>query len=70
VAVATLAIEIRDVVGGVPGGGDNERGADLNTIPLERSMVDDSDGPETDIVDARTGASRLEIGLGRGNVDA
>jgi len=69
VTVAMLAIEIRDVVCGVPRRGDNESGADVNTIPLERKVVDYSDGPETDIVGARTGASGVKIRLRRGDVD-
>lgn len=38
----------------------SEGGTDVNTIPLERSMVDYSDGPETDIVGTRTGAWETE----------
>ena len=69
-AVAVLAIKIRDVVGGVPGGGDDEGGADVNTIPLKSSVVDYSDGPQTDVISARTGISGMEIRLRRSDVDA
>ena len=65
-----LAVDIGDVVGGGVGSDDGEGGADVNTIPLECSMVDYSDGPEADVVGAGTGASGMEIRLRSGDVDA